>query len=251
MQQVADARPMERLRVLSANLWVDRVDPEGFGAVLDRIQPDVVCIQELHRDAARALESRYPHGLMAPTIDPMGMGIALRNPAKLTELDFPHKIGLSAVLEPDDWEVLDESIEIVNMHFAAPGPKRPLHHLKARRQQIQAFEAWLEEASPSRRLLVGDMNATPLWPLYWRLSRRFTDAHRRLARRHGHLPRRTWGPTPRWPRLLRIDHVFTDGVGVCDVWVVRIPGTDHSGLVIDVERHVSNQEPPRGRSAQR
>jgi endonuclease/exonuclease/phosphatase family metal-dependent hydrolase len=225
---------MERIRVLAANLWSTRVDAEGFAESLRYLNPDVVCIQELAPSAASVLEEMYSHGELSPTNDFRGMGIAVRNPAKLSTLEMPHNDGQVAVLEPDDWPTLNEALEIVNLHFAAPGPRHIPSQLAARRRQLAVFEEYLGQTPPRPRLVVGDMNATPAWPLYRRLTRQFDDAHRLVARRHHRTPRRTWGPTHRWPRLLRIDHVFTHAVEVSDLWVVPIAGSDHSGVVFDL-----------------
>ena len=225
---------MERIRVLTANLWNTRVDAEGFAELLRYLVPDVVCVQELDKSATVVLDELYPHGELMPSNDSRGMGIALRAPAKVSKLEMPHKDGLIAILAPDDWPTLTEPLELINLHFAAPGPGHIPRQLVARRGQLAAFEDYLQDAPSSPRLVVGDMNATPLWPLYRRLTRHFDDAHRKVAKEFRRTPRRTWGPTHRWPRLLRIDHVFTQGVEVSDLWDVPIPGSDHSGLVFDL-----------------
>ena len=225
---------MERLRVMTANLWADGVDAAGFAERVRHFDPDVVCTQELGHAAADRLAEIYQFGELNPANDFRGMGIALDRPGKVTELELPHKGGLIAVLEPADWPMLDEPLEIMNLHFAAPGPRQPLLARIARRAQLAGFEAYLETAPDHPRIVIGDMNSTPLWPLYRRLAGRFEDAHRTVARRFGRLPARTWGPTPQWPRLLRIDHVFTDGVSVSDLWVVPIPGSDHSAIIFDI-----------------
>jgi endonuclease/exonuclease/phosphatase family metal-dependent hydrolase len=131
--------------------------------------------------------------------------------------------------------MLSEPLEIMNMHFAAPGPRHPIRANIARRGQLAAFNTYLAHAPAHPRIVVGDLNSTPVWPLYRRLAARFEDAHRTVARRFGRLPRRTWGPTPSWPRLLRIDHVFVERVRVSDLWVAPIPGSDHSGITFDIQ----------------
>ena len=225
---------MERLRIMSANLWADRVNAGGFAEQVRHFDPDVVCTQELNHAAAAQLADIYPYGELNAAHDFRGMGITLKRPGKVTQLELPHKGGLIAVLEPADWPTLSEPLEIMNMHFAAPGPRRPISAHFARRRQLQGFDAYLDSAPDHPRMVIGDMNSTPLWPLYWHLARRFEDAHGTVARRFGRRPRRTWGPTPRWPRLLRIDHVFVDRVSVSDLWVVPIPGSDHSAIILDV-----------------
>ncbi len=219
---------------MTANLWANRVDAAGFAERVRHFDPDVVCTQELGSAAADQLSDIYPFGELNPSNDFRGMGIALNRPGKVTELELPHKGGLIAVLEPADWPMLAEPLEIMNMHFAAPGPRGAVRANIARRAQWNGFTDYLATALEHPRLVVGDMNSTPLWPLYRRLAGRFEDAHRTVAKRFGRIPRRTWGPTPTWPRLLRIDHVFTDGVSVSDLWVVPIPGSDHSAVIFDI-----------------
>lgn len=225
---------MERIRVLTTNLWGIRVDAAGFEASLRYLDPDVVCAQELAPSAAEVLGDLYPHGELYPETDFRGMGIALRNPGKLSKIKMAQKNALVAVLEPDDWPTVNEALEIVNLHFAAPGPRHIPSQLRARRLQLAALERYLRDAPSRPRLLVGDLNSTPIWPLYRRLLSQFTDVHKDIARQFRRRPRRTWGPTHRWPRLLRIDHVLARGVQVSDLWVVPIPGSDHSGVVFDL-----------------
>jgi endonuclease/exonuclease/phosphatase (EEP) superfamily protein YafD len=86
-------------------------------------------------------------------------------------------------------------------------------------------------------VLVGDFNATPVWPLYRRVAREIDDVALAVARRHGRRPARTWGPlwrrAPRM-RLLRIDHAFARGVEVSRVRSFDVPGSDHDALCVDV-----------------
>lgn len=225
---------MERIRIMTANLWADRVDSAAFAQQVTHYAPDVVCTQELSPAAADRLAGIYPYGELEPSHDFRGMGIALNRPGKVTSLDLPHKGGLIAVLDPADWPMLSEPLEIMNMHFAAPGPRKPISAQLARRRQLAGFNEYLASAPSRPRMVLGDMNSTPLWPLYRRLASRFEDAHRTVAKRFGRLPRRTWAPTPHWPRLLRIDHVFVKDVRVSDLWVVRVAGSDHSAIVLDL-----------------
>lgn len=219
---------------MTANLWANRVDPEAFAEQIAHYDPDIVATQELGPSAADRLADRYPYGELNPADDFTGMGLALARPGKVTRLELPHKGGLVARLEPADWPSLGEPLEIMNMHFAAPGPQRLPSSLIARRRQWARFEEYLEGADDVPRIVLGDMNSTPAWPLYRKLADRFVDAAVTVAKRFGRFPRRTWGPTASSPRLLRIDHVFTDRVQVSDLWVVPIEGSDHSGIIFDV-----------------
>jgi endonuclease/exonuclease/phosphatase family metal-dependent hydrolase len=228
--------PQQRLRVMSANLWNQRVDARAFAELCSALDLDVVCAQELARDAADALNELYPYGRLDPRDDFSGMGIALRHPAKLQPLPMFHKNGQVAVLEPEDWPPLSRPLQVVNLHLAAPGPRRLVYSLRARRRQLDGLTEFIDTSDhDGSRVLLGDFNSTPLWPLYRQISRRGHDLHTQAARDLGRLPRRTWGPTAGSPRLLRIDHAFGEGVRAVDAWVVEVAGSDHSALVLDLE----------------
>jgi endonuclease/exonuclease/phosphatase family metal-dependent hydrolase len=81
---------------------------------------------------------------------------------------------------------------------------------------------------------VGDLNSTPRWPAYRRLAGELYDAAVIAAARSGRAPAPTWGPTPRSPRLLRIDHVLTSACDVLDFQVVPVAGSDHSAVLADL-----------------
>jgi endonuclease/exonuclease/phosphatase (EEP) superfamily protein YafD len=102
-----------------------------------------------------------------------------------------------------------------------------------RRRQLRGLLAHLD-ADPGRaRAVVGDFNATPLWPVYRGVASRLEDLARTHARGTGRRPGRTW---PSWSRrpLLRIDHCFGRGLDVHGLRVVPVPGSDHCGLLVDL-----------------
>ncbi|MFO0689836.1 MAG: hypothetical protein U0900_14155 [Myxococcota bacterium] len=72
-----------------------------------------------------------------------------------------------------------------------------------------------------------------MWPLYRRLARQMRDGALEVARREGRRVQATWGPKPESPRLLRIDHAFVQGLEVEGFRVVTIPGSDHSGILME------------------
>jgi len=96
------------------------------------------------------------------------------------------------------------------------------------------LEAYLDSTPGRRRAVVGDFNATPLWPVYRRLATRLTDAAAHVARREGRRAPRTWGPSSRSPRILRIDHAFVNRLTVEGVRAVSVRGADHSALIVDL-----------------
>jgi endonuclease/exonuclease/phosphatase (EEP) superfamily protein YafD len=220
----------ERFRLVSAN--VRNADPSTFKDLIGRLNPDLVAVQELAPGQAAALAEVLPFGHLQPTPRGRGMGIALRQPGPVTPVPLPFRGGWSAEILPVG--VAGEPLEILNVHIVAPVRLPPWRTLAIRRAQLRALLTYLDGNPRRRRVLLGDLNATPLWPAYWVLLRRFDDAAVEAARREGRRAPRTWRPSSRLPCLLRIDHVLTIGLAACQVRVLPILGSDHCAVVIDL-----------------
>ncbi|MEM9175066.1 MAG: endonuclease/exonuclease/phosphatase family protein [Myxococcota bacterium] len=222
------------IRVFSGNLWWGRAESRALVDLIRRHEIDVFCAQELGWENAEAIADELPHGRLEPTDHFAGMGIALRHPADYAQIPLYFRPARHVVLEPGAWSGLDRPISLINVHFQAPHAMRPFPSSRVRAKQAAGIEAFVEANPSDARLVVGDYNATPLWPLYRRLARRFSDAAIQSAQREGRPIARTWGPSDRAPRLLRIDHALVRGLRVDDFRVVEIPGSDHSGLLFDI-----------------
>jgi endonuclease/exonuclease/phosphatase (EEP) superfamily protein YafD len=122
----------------------------------------------------------------------------------------------------------------LNVHLAAPHVHPVVQRLWDRRGQVRDVIAHLDATPRRRRVLAGDLNATPLWPAYRRLRERLGDAVEEAARRNGRRAERTWGPWYGSARILRIDHVLVQGLIATETRVLPIRGSDHSALVADL-----------------
>lgn len=224
-----------KLRVMTANLWWRKADPEALAKTLEAVEPDVLAVQELGHEQAEAIASVLPHGHLEPRLDYEGMGIALRRPADVRPLSLHRRDGRVARLAPELWPGLDREVEVVNVHVLAPHAFPFWRTLPTRRGQVHGLSRWLDDHPHAARVLCGDLNATPLWPAYRRVAERLTDVVHHHAARSGARAPRTWGPWHGAPRLLRIDHVFASGGQVLDVRHVPIAGSDHTAVVVDFE----------------
>ncbi len=223
-----------RIRVLSANLRNGGVDPPALAELVVATDADVACLQEMTPEQAEAVAERLPHGRLEPARNHQGMGIALRAPARLERIALPDRDARVARVEPDAWPGLAASLEIISVHLTAPHVRPYWRSLAWRRAQLRALLRHLD-ADPGRpRALLGDLNASPAWPLYRGLARRLTDAPAAVARRRGARAPRTWGPGPNAPRLLRIDHVLVERVHAEEARALKLPGSDHNALVLDL-----------------
>ncbi len=231
------------MRVLSGNLMNGGADPEAFADLARSSGADVVVVQELSPEQASALGRAFPHGRLEPARDFTGMGIALRYPAELDRIALAYRDARVARLEPAHWPALSRALEIVNVHIASPTwGKRISTRVRRRLEQGRGLLRYLDETQGRTCAVVGDFNASPVWPLYRSLARRLEDLALSHARSRGAMPERTWARWIGGPRLLRIDHCFGYGVRADDVRVVPIRGSDHSGLIVDLS--LDEREPP-------
>jgi endonuclease/exonuclease/phosphatase (EEP) superfamily protein YafD len=221
---------IERFRLVTAN--VRNADPATFKDLIGRLNADRVAVQELAPRQAAALAEVLPFGHLRPTPTGRGMGIALRKPGSVTPVPLPFRGGWSAEVVPVG--ASREPLEIVNVHIVAPIRLPPWRTLAIRRAQLRALLTYLDGNPRRRRVLLGDLNSTPLWPAYRVLLRRFEDAAVEAARREGRRAPRTWRLSSRLPCLLRIDHVLTSGLAAYQVRVLPILGSDHCAVVIDL-----------------
>jgi len=219
------------LRLLTANLRHGGADPEAFADLVRACGAEVVAVQELGRTQAEALGRVLAHGHLEPRRDAMGMGIALARPARLARIPLGWRDAHAAELDPAAWPGLAAPLEVLNLHLRNPlTPSRT--HLRS--LQLRHLLAHLD-ASPARpRVLLGDLNATPLWPVYRRLAARLDDLALRFARRRGARPEPTWprglGPL----RALRIDHCLARGCEALAVEVHELRGSDHCALFVEL-----------------
>lgn len=217
------------LRILSINLLVDRADPDDVRRMILDADPDVVCAQELGPRTASVMADLLAHGHLDPRPDLFGLGIATRFPTTIDKLDLEERSGWIARLEPDRWPGLKEPLDIFNVHLVNPIDRPWGVSRQVRRRQVDQITAEVN-ARDVAAVVIGDMNATPLWREYKRLAEIGTDA----ARASGSA-RKTWSPFVFGPRLLRIDHAFVKGVLPTATSVIRVRGTDHRALVVDIE----------------
>jgi endonuclease/exonuclease/phosphatase family metal-dependent hydrolase len=225
------------IRLLSANLWNGGADPMAFAEQLEALRVDIACLQELDARQAAAIARALPHGVLEPgahRADYAGMGIAARRPIATSRLALPERDARVAELRREEWPELSAPLELINLHVQAPHVFPQWRSLALRRAQLAALWPHFDAAPDRARVVCGDFNATPLWPVYRALAARFRDLALAHACQRGENAARTWGPWAGAPRLLRIDHALGARVVATHVEVVRVRGSDHSALLVDV-----------------
>jgi endonuclease/exonuclease/phosphatase family metal-dependent hydrolase len=213
------------MRLVTVNLYNGRVVPSDLLRFLDAVRPDIMCAQEVGPDAARILNERFPYGAVEGGLDHEGRALVGLHPMGVTPLALPFRGGFVGRVE-----LKSRPLEVISIHMA--NPIDGLKGIPARRAQLAALEPMLSRRVD--RVVVGDMNATPSWPTYRRLTRHLDDGVKRWAERNGTRAAPTWAKAPGWPAVLRIDHVLTSGVDLAHVSVQRIAGLDHMAVTVDL-----------------
>jgi endonuclease/exonuclease/phosphatase (EEP) superfamily protein YafD len=214
------------LRILTANLYNGRAKPDGFAAALRSVRPDVVAVQELSENAAAVLADWGVSRLLDPDDDNTGMGLALNTEATFDRLEFPNRNPVRASFDGARWGF--DHVEVVGTHLVNPVSWPWSESQRLRIEEANALEQLLMEPAATRAV-VGDFNSSPAWALYRRVGGLALDAAVAAG-----TTRATWGYFPWSPAMLRIDHAFIQGARSLGTRPVRIPGSDHRALVVDL-----------------
>ena len=225
---------MNRMRLMTANLrHKNGATAQALREMLDIVKPDLLAVQELTQPISPAIADWFRHHLLAPRPDGPGIGMAADRPVTFDEVPMPYRSGIVATLQPEDWPEFEGPLEVFNVHLANPIERWPQSIIQVRRGQVEAIES-RKDSMPARRVLCGDLNATPLWPAYRRLLRSYRDGVLDAAASQSKRPSPTWAPPRTGPRVLRIDHILVSGVRVVSAEALPLAGSDHSAVVVEL-----------------
>ncbi|MFG1944835.1 endonuclease/exonuclease/phosphatase family protein [Nonomuraea sp. NPDC048826] len=221
---VADGGPAAAgtpLRVLAANLMVGSADTGELMALVSRVRPDVLALQELTPGAMERLEKAglreaLPYAVTRPRSGVGGSALYARHPLVPGEAIEHGRFGQARaeLAHPGGARV-----DLVSVHPCAP---KRYGRQPCWRTGLEA----LPRAGGTLRVLAGDFNATLDHLLMREL---LASGYRDAADVTGHGLRTTWpqggwGPVPG----VAIDHVLADArVGVRSFAVHALRGTDH------------------------
>ncbi|WP_223167221.1 endonuclease/exonuclease/phosphatase family protein [Nonomuraea sp. SYSU D8015] len=224
----AEAAAGRQVKIMTINLLFGRADIESVMRLVREFDPDVLSTQELTPGAvsdldAAGLKELMPHRVLEDEWSAGGSGLYSKYELRqLPDVAPPvgHKMPVAEVSLPGG-----APIEIVDVHPYPPlGPNVV--------QWNEALAA-LPSASPDRvRILAGDFNASlDHAALRKLLDRGYKDAADQVGA--GLIP--TWPANRRVPPIITIDHVLVDRrVGVREVSVRDVPGTDHRAVLAEL-----------------
>ena len=209
------------MRLTTANLWNGRADVASLRRVLEDTGPDVLICQEVGFDAAEVIASMFPHGTVRGGDDCDGRAFVSVFPIDVKQVEVVHR----------PLQVADvDGVLVVGAHLANPVQRRVRF---GRGVEVDAIRSLTDGVD--RVVVAGDLNSTPVWPAYRRLTRDLDDAVAGWSRSEGSRPKQTWSRVTWGPRLLRIDHVLTRGLRATSVRWDRVTGSDHLAVTVDLE----------------
>jgi endonuclease/exonuclease/phosphatase (EEP) superfamily protein YafD len=221
------------LRVLTLNVMGGSADPAAVVRTIERHRVDVLVMQELTPDmvprlADVGIDTLLPYGHLDPRPGPYGTGLWACWP--MTPL--PPVPGLKAAaprarIQPaDGWPVT-----VTGVHPRAPMRR----NVRRWQQELAAIQSALVNTD-GPQVVAGDFNASrDHRPFRDLLATGFLDCADAARRRPW--PGFTW-PTGRWiPSVMRLDHVLVSQgrATVCASQVIRVPGTDHRGVLAVIQ----------------
>jgi endonuclease/exonuclease/phosphatase (EEP) superfamily protein YafD len=221
------------LRVLSLNVLRGRADAAAIVRGIEQHRVNVLVVQELtpdmvHRLADAGVDTRLPFSYLDPRPGPNGTGLWARWP--LTPL--PPVPGLVAAaprarIEPvDGWP-----LTLTGVHTRPPMRRRS----RRWQRELAAVRSALV-ATGGPQVVAGDFNATrDHRPFRDLLDAGFLDCAD--AARQRPWPGCTWPVSGRIPPVMRLDHVLVSqpGATVSESRIIRIPGTDHRGVLAVIQ----------------
>jgi endonuclease/exonuclease/phosphatase family metal-dependent hydrolase len=226
----------KRLRILTCNLRSGRANADALTDLIAKESIDLVCAQELSVELAEVISALLPHGDMTHDQIHRGNGIASRFPVDTDRIRMPKRDGWIARLSTQHWQDLPFPLEVVNVHISGPHLWPYFPRRVRRKAQLAALLEDRERRADVRCAVFGDFNSSPVWPVYKKMSARFIDS----ALETGGAEQTVGGTWPYLPwlgirGLLRIDHCFLWKLSADRARIVEIPGSDHLGLIVDID----------------
>ncbi len=239
------------LTVMTYNVLARHAQTDPILDVILAEEPDVVFVQELNPQVARAfqaeLQSQYPYQILEPRDDVIGMGVISRFPLRSTDQALSQEWVGDPQLISLDWQGND--ILLINFHMfpSGIGASWQVEYVyRARESQARALADFVRtHVKEGPVIAAGDANVTDLSDAYRILRLDLNDTWRDAGFGLGHTfpgsdiagssrPRIAGRLVPMW--LARIDYIF-----VSPQWMTigsrmaRFDGvSDHRGVVTEL-----------------
>lgn len=219
------------LRILTVNLRMGAVDAEALVATA-RDRADVLVVQELTPEIAERLagvEATLPHRAVDARPSAAGVGIWSRFPVQRFSRLPGYELGMlaSSLRIPE----VSAEVTVVSAHVVGPWPQ-PIEGWRREMAALpKTLAALAKSAGEGAVIVAGDFNATHDMLPFRRL---LDDGFRDAAEQSGAGLSGTFPADGATPAIIQIDHILTRNAAATDVQTVRVPGTDHLGVLAEV-----------------
>lgn len=228
-----NSTPSVAIRVISANLKYGRADPDYLVSSA-QAQADVLAFQELtpqevERLSAAGLDRTFPYRWLDARRGATGVGLWSRWPLEATQRIGGYGMALVSARIRVPGISTDPTVVVVHIPGPLPQPtddwRRDLGNLPSTLREVAG------EADSRCVMVAGDFNSTTDMRPFRALLR---DGYRDAAEQSGAGMKPTF-PADSWlPPLIAIDHVITRSCTATSLDTLKLPGSDHRGVVVSV-----------------
>jgi endonuclease/exonuclease/phosphatase (EEP) superfamily protein YafD len=222
------------VRVLTVNVSEGGADAGALAAVM-REHADIVLFQEITPEQVRGLTrtgvgSDFPHQVTDARPGAGGVAIWSRwpvgSPSRIPEYE------LGVVTADVDIPGVPAATTVGTVHISGPWPQPITDWRRDMDMLPETVQAIVDRAGARPVIIGGDFNATTdMAPFRHALRPGVRDA----AEQAGAGLVRTYPGDAQFPALIGIDHVLTYNGSATSARTVPIPGSDHLGLVAEVQ----------------
>jgi endonuclease/exonuclease/phosphatase (EEP) superfamily protein YafD len=221
------------IRVMSANVYEGTADPDDLVRSA-KAQADVVAIQELtpqegDRLSRAGLDATFPYRWLDARGDSRGVGMWSRFP-----IEAPTRIGgytfafLTARIRVTG---ASTAPTVVVVHLPGPYP----FPIDAWRRDVDRLPVTLseiaEQAGAGPVIVASDVNSTSDMRQFRAL---LSNGYRDAAEQSGAGFNPTFPADSQLPPIIVIDHVLTRNCTATSLRTLKVPGSDHRGLVVTI-----------------
>ncbi|AGB25954.1 hypothetical protein Mycsm_05782 [Mycobacterium sp. JS623] len=218
------------VRVITANLRYGLADPDNL-VRLAETQADVLAFQELtpkavDRLSEAGLDAVFRYRWLEPRRGASGVGLWSRFPVHDTRRIDGYSMAFVSARIRVAGTSTDPNVLVV--HLPGPWPQ-PIDDWRRDLDRLPAtLEEFAQRAGGGAVIVAGDLNSTiDMRPFRGLLRNGYRDA----AEQSGAGIKPTFPADWRLPPFVAIDHILTRGCTANSVRTIKVPGSDHRGLV--------------------
>jgi endonuclease/exonuclease/phosphatase (EEP) superfamily protein YafD len=217
-----------RLTLMTVNLFRGHADTEAIARQVRSHGVDVLVLTEVYGSATSELRADGINGELPYAVPdvPVPGSTVIRSRLTLTPVSSPPDVGATASRNPAATLRFGRTIAFRGVHPPPPTPDR----VGQWRSTLAELTTW-SQRTRGPLIMAGDFNASVDHPsMRQLLASGLRDAHEVAGAGRP----RTWPNGRAVPAFVHLDHVLVRGIDVQSAQEVRLPGTDHDAIIVDL-----------------